>query len=95
MTGRDSIADVLAYHVRLVLDNDEGSYLTVQGLVSEAREDEYPRHTLSESMREYVETLAGYDEYDAMPLMACELLGVAISSIDWHAMAVSYLEDAS
>lgn len=95
MTGSKDIADVLAHHVRLVLDNDEGSYLAVQDLVAEAREHEYPRHTLSESMREYVETLAGYDEYDAMPLMARELLGVALSSIDWHAMAVSYLEDAS
>lgn len=91
----DRTAEVLAHHVCLLLDNEEGTYHAVLELVESARESEYPRSELSGSLRDLVETLCGFDEYDDIPMMSRELLGVALSSIDWHAMAVRYLEDES
>lgn len=61
-------------------------------LVVSALEDEFPRAVLRDSLREFVEELCGLDD-DALPLMARELLGTALCSVDWYAMAVDYIAE--
>jgi hypothetical protein len=114
-----------AYHVRLVLDNEEGSYNRRRELVAEALDTEHScpvcegmddeqghicthcegsgivRHPISDlmdSLKEWVEEMIYPDPSQVeaggdMPMMARELLGSAISFVDWHDLATGYIEE--
>lgn len=95
MPADRNAADVLTHHARLILDSDEGLYHERLRMVEEARADEYPASTLADALKDLVYQLVyGYDEdEDTLSMMAREMLGVAVASIDYHDMATDYIAE--
>jgi hypothetical protein len=92
------------WNVALWLSNDEGSYLHVRELgreaLAEAEEghdvwtpEQHARFTLTDSLREYVEECEPVASVLAGASMASDLLGAALSSVDWDEIAAGILED--
>lgn len=92
---QDQTAAALAYHFRLVVDNDEDLYHARLYLVGLARssDPQHPASELRDLLAGWYDELVGLDERSALQR---EMLGTVRASIDWHQVAVDYLaEDES
>lgn len=95
--------------VALVLDNDEGTYNERREVARRLREEiaesnlqnpmQEARFELADWLKDYTETLCGIgsesEDYGiAEPtLMAQQLLGAALSDVDWDEIASHYLSE--
>lgn len=77
------------WNVKLWLDNDQGSYNDMV-FAAENAEDVADTLDLADYIREYVEEMM--PEMDAS--MFSDLLGAALSEVNWREIAAAYLEDA-
>ena len=94
ITTNDTTAERLTHHFMLVIDNEHGDYEMRREMVREALTGDYPVATLRDSLREWAEEMMyGDDDIETMNIMQRELIGVALNSIDWYAMAVRYIEE--
>ena len=75
------------WNVALWLDNDEGTQGYMVDLAQEMRDDHVS--VLAESIRAYVEEQAP----DLGASMFADLLGAALSSVNWREIAEHYLAD--
>lgn len=94
MPTTDATAEALAHDFTLVCSNDPGPYGELAALARLARDDEHPRVTLADSLKDYFE--AAYmatvgDEDAGAALLTREVLGTVRDSIPWHALATSML----
>lgn len=88
------------WNVALWLDNDQGTYNYVRELATEARaesaehQDRYdtrtPEGLLADRLKDLVEEGSPLAD-DAS--MYSDLLGAAISEVDWHEIATHYVEE--
>ena len=84
------------WNVKLWLDNEQGTYYEVTGHATEAvteardQETEPDAYEFSRWLRDYVEELR--PELPAS--MFSDLLGAALSEVDYHEIAEAYLSDA-
>lgn len=87
----------LNWHVRLVLDNEQHLQERAFELAREALKDEHPRAMLRDTLKDFVEELVyGEDGTSSdMPMMAAELVGCAMSHVDWYDLAVTYLQNVA
>ncbi len=94
------------WNVKLWMDNDEGSYLASEEAAQEAWADTDPDETTEERTEEAVRTLADRlkDEHEeakdalldgakASSTVWADLLGAALSEVNWHEIAASMIED--
>ena len=84
-------AESLAHHFCLVIDNDYDSYQERRRMVREAMESETPRADLADALKDWAERML--DLEDDGNMLRTELLTTALEWIDWHSMAVDYLEE--
>jgi hypothetical protein len=83
----------LTYHVRLILDNDEGLYLARREMAQAAGHDV---QGLADGLKDMYEGLCGLtDDFgvEAPGLPAMEILSTALAFVDWRAMAEDYITE--
>lgn len=77
------------WNVALWLGNDEGSYLMVRHMARDARKDEYPAGALATMIEAEVKDSAP----DLGASMFADLLGAALSEVDWYEIAQNVLSE--
>ncbi len=77
------------WNVNLWLTNDEGSYSMVREMAVRCADTETSRADLADELKALVEEMMP----DLGASMYADLLGAAISSVNWHELAEHYLTD--
>ena len=78
------------WNVKLWLDNDEGSYNMLREMAEDAKTAEYPKAQLSNALKDLVEENAP----DLGASMYADLLGAAISDVNWYEIAENILSES-
>lgn len=78
------------WNVKLWLDNEQGTYNDVTEHAREVVEAEGERYEFADWLKQYVEEMR-----PEMPAsMFSDLLGAALSEVDWSEIAEAYMNDA-
>ena len=85
MTTYNGWTNYETWNVKLWLDNEEGTYADTQHMARGAR-DEWE---LADELKSYVEDMAP----DLGASMFADLLGAALSEVNWQEIAAAYIED--
>lgn len=83
------------WNVALWMDNEEGTYRMIREWADEAREegteDGAPRRILADRLEEFVKDNAP----DLGASMYADMLGAALSEVDWFEIAGNVLEESA